>query len=62
MMPMAMMTAAIMITRWSTIPTAVITESMENTASSTTICVTITQKLACKRDPVACWVRPSRRS
>ena len=46
MMPMAMTTAIIMIARWSTMPTAVITESSENTASSTTICVTITQKLA----------------
>jgi len=46
MMPMAMMTAIIMMARWSTMPTAVMTESSENTASSTTIWVTMTQKLA----------------
>ena len=54
MMPMAMMTAIIMMARWSTMPTAVMTESSENTASSTTICVTMTQKLA--------YARPRRRA
>ena len=32
MMPMAMTTAIIMMARWSTMPTAVMTESSENTA------------------------------
>ncbi|MCY1521311.1 hypothetical protein D9M68_561200 [compost metagenome] len=63
MMPIAMTTAIIMMARWSTMPTAVMTESSENTASSTTICVTITQKLAYTRGPEEppCWL-PSRRS
>ena len=63
MMPMAMMTAIIMMARWSTMPTAVMTESSENTASSTTICVTMTQKLAYTRGPdEEPWPPPSSRS
>jgi len=46
MMPMEMTTAAIITGRWSTMPTAVITESSENTASSITICVTTSVKPA----------------
>jgi len=43
---MAITTAAIMIGRSFTIPTAVITASRENTASRITICTTTTQNLA----------------
>ena len=46
MMPMEMTTAAIITGSWSTMPTAVITASSENTASSTTICATTSEKLA----------------
>lgn len=35
-----------MTSKWSTIPTAVITESSEKMASSTTICVTTPQNFA----------------
>ena len=42
----AITTAAIMTSKWSTIPTAVITESSEKMASSTTICVTTPQNFA----------------
>ncbi|MNT11790.1 hypothetical protein D3C72_1466890 [compost metagenome] len=42
----AMVTAAYITPRLSTMPTAVITESSENTASSTTICATTIAKLA----------------
>ena len=44
-----MITAAIITARWSTIPTAVITESREKTASSTTICATTGQNFAPRR-------------
>ena len=43
----AMITAAIMTGSSSTMPTAVMTESSENTMSSTTICPMIGQKAAC---------------
>ncbi|MCY1186168.1 hypothetical protein D9M73_270080 [compost metagenome] len=46
MMPMEKITAIIMIDNSSTIPTAVMTASRENTASSTTICATIGQNAA----------------
>ncbi len=36
--PAAMITAAIMIASWSTMPTAVMTESSEKTTSSRSIC------------------------
>ncbi len=43
-------------------PTAVMTESSENTASNSTICVTTTEKLAQTRGPLWVWLTPSRRS
>ncbi|MNT06818.1 hypothetical protein D3C72_1415000 [compost metagenome] len=46
MMPMEKITAIIITDKCSTIPTAVITASSENTASSTTICATIGQNAA----------------
>ncbi len=44
--PMEMITAAIITGSCSTMPTAVITASRENTASSTMICATTGQKRA----------------
>ncbi|EVT88944.1 hypothetical protein Z046_00595 [Pseudomonas aeruginosa VRFPA09] len=44
--PMETITAIIITSRCSTMPTAVITASSENTASSTTICATIGQNSA----------------
>ena len=44
--PMEMITAIIITLRCSTMPTAVMTASSENTASSTTICATTGQKAA----------------
>ncbi|MNU07125.1 hypothetical protein D3C72_2525910 [compost metagenome] len=44
--PMETTTAIIMIDKCSTMPTAVITASRENTASSTTICATMGQNSA----------------
>ena len=62
MIPMAMVTAIIMIDKCCTIPTAVITLSSENTASSTTIWVITTQNAACTTGPsLGAW-RPSNRS
>ena len=46
-MPMAIITAIIMTDKCCTMPTAVITLSSENTASSTTICTITIQKVAC---------------
>ena len=55
-------TAAIITPSCSTMPTAVITASSENTASSTTICATTAPKLAYSRLPVWTWTLPSTRS
>ena len=47
MIPTAIITAVIITDKSLTIPTAVITLSSENTASSTTICIMTIQKVAC---------------
>jgi hypothetical protein len=47
MMPSAMTLAAIMIATSSTMPTAVITESSENTMSMTMICATTATERSC---------------
>ena len=57
-----MHTAAIITARCSTMPTAVITESSENTASSTTIWITTGQNLAPLRWLWLSWSLPSSRS
>ncbi len=60
--PIEMITAAIMTPSSSTMPTAVITASSENTASSTTIWATTAAKLAYTFDSLCVCSTPSRRS
>ena len=61
-MAMAIQTAIIITGICSTIPTAVITESKENTASSTTIWATTVQKCEVFFGFPSSWAEPSRRS
>ena len=60
--PMEITTAIIMTDKCSTMPTAVITASRENTASSTTICATIGQNMAYTAFDLRSATWPSNRS